>query len=359
MKVYVLVIVGMLMLVSKSIADVDQFFLNDGKYHLVDDGRYSTGDVFLDEYTPNYPGTHVELVSPGVIGGFVVGYNNSKITITSGGLAGVSAKGNCKAVINDGIVGMGAHVDDFAELTINGGTIEGISGTGVEAWNNGYASIYGGTINGLLRTWGDGFIELHGQFSVDGVVLQNYESLRDYGTRITDSNYEWLTGTVTGRLADGSIFESEYYIMEFDYWNPITPNGDIIACVEPLISSVVPSGGETYLAGDQLEIKWFCQSGIENVKIEFSADFGQIWTEIATVAASDLSYLWTTPQVNSQWCLVRITDVDMPYIYGDSDDSFTVYVCTLEADVTGDCMVNIQDFAIFVSEWLEDSNPFE
>ncbi len=338
--------------------DAGQVFLNDGDHHLVDDDRYDGDDVFLDDGVSVYPGTHLELESPGVIGGFVVGYNNSRITITSGGLSGVSAKGNCKAVINDGIVALAAHVDDSAELRINGGTIGGMSGEGVEAWNNGYADIHGGSLHGLLRTWGDGFIELHGAFSVDGNVLSNYESLRNYGTLVATADGEWQTGIVTGRLADGTIIESEYFIMVFNYWGP-TSNGDIVVYIEPLISSVVPDGGEVFVAGDQAEIKWYCKAGIETVKLEYSADFGQTWFDIASVPASDMSYFWTIPQINSQFCLIRISDFEVPFISSVSGDSFTIYICPLDSDLTGDCKVNMQDLAVFVSEWLIDANPFQ
>ena len=332
----------------------EQVFLSDGGYHLVDDDRYSGDEIFLDEGAPVYPGTHLELKAPGVIGGYVVGFNASRITITSGGLSGVWADGSCRAVINGGIVGMSAQANNSGELIVHGGVVGGE----VEARINGYVNIDGGAIEGPLRTWGDGFIELHGVFSVSGNVLDNYESLRNYGTIETDENGEWLTGTVSGRLADGAIFESDYLIMDNDYWGP-RPNGDIIVQLEPMLDIIMPDGGQDYIAGDQVEIEWWAQSGLDLVRLEYSTDIGENWIEIGTMAASAMSYSWTAPQVNSNECLVRITDVDVPFIYAESDDVFTIYICTLESDVTGDCRVDMHDLAVFVGEWLDNGNPFK
>jgi len=73
------------------------------------------------------------------------------------------------------------------------------------------------------------------------------------------------------------------------------------------ITLVAPNGDENWLSGSDHMITWTSTALTEDIVIEFSSDNGSNWSDVATVAASDLSYDWTVPEVVSSECLVKIT----------------------------------------------------
>jgi hypothetical protein len=88
-----------------------------------------------------------------------------------------------------------------------------------------------------------------------------------------------------------------------------------------------PTGG-TWQGGSTLAITWNASPGIGTAWLEYSLDFGNTWTWLATLPdASVDSYLWSVPNVNSTGVLVRITDADEPWRQDTSDTPLTfVYV---------------------------------
>ncbi len=119
-----------------------------------------------------------------------------------------------------------------------------------------------------------------------------------------------------------------------------------------------PNGGEELVAGSTNDITWETTGIVENVFLEYSTNNGTDWTGINTVTNTGV-YQWEVPQENSNECLVRIKDASYPAAVDTSDDVFTIYVCTLAYDLNHDCFVNLSDFALLVSEWLDCGNPFD
>ncbi|NJD22614.1 MAG: T9SS type A sorting domain-containing protein [Melioribacter sp.] len=69
-----------------------------------------------------------------------------------------------------------------------------------------------------------------------------------------------------------------------------------------------PNGGENWQAGTAQNIKW-TNSGVTNVKIEYSKDNGTSWSIIiANTMASNGNYTWTIPNNHSTNCIVKISD---------------------------------------------------
>ena len=114
-----------------------------------------------------------------------------------------------------------------------------------------------------------------------------------------------------------------------------------------------PNGGEQLNRNTQYEITWESYENIDTVVFAYSTDNGQVWKDIDTVANNG-SYQWTIPQEDSNQCLVRVSDVNNSDIYDVSDNVFRIYECTLQYDLNGDCVVNLADFALLVSEYLQD-----
>ena len=124
------------------------------------------------------------------------------------------------------------------------------------------------------------------------------------------------------------------------------------------IKILSPNGGEQLDRTSQYEITWDSYGNIETVVLAYSTDNGQGWNNIDTVANNG-AYQWTIPQENSNQCLVRVSDVSDSDIYDISDGVFRIYECTLLYDLNDDCEVNMADFALLASEYLQNGvlNP--
>jgi len=126
------------------------------------------------------------------------------------------------------------------------------------------------------------------------------------------------------------------------------------------LTLIKPNGGEKLIAGRIYTIEWQSSGSINQVLIEYSDSNGVSWTAVAPAnAGNNRRYNWLVPTVNSQECLVRISDASEPGVSDVSDAVFTIYQCTLNFDVTGDCIVDMRDFASLACEWLQCGNPFD
>ena len=146
------------------------------------------------------------------------------------------------------------------------------------------------------------------------------------------------------------------------------------AVPKPILLS--PNGGETIAAESTLPITWKTLegAGTNSVRIRCSLDAGQTWYPVA-LAPNIGSYRWSVPPVDSNQCLIRIQDRDNASLYDASDRTFTIYPCPeiFPLDLDNNCYldffdfsilaqipeVDILDFAVLASQWLECANPFD
>lgn len=85
-----------------------------------------------------------------------------------------------------------------------------------------------------------------------------------------------------------------------------------------------PVGGEYFISGDLNQITW-ANTPVENIKIDFSSDNGSIWTELtANSPASSGSFAWTVPNISSNLCLIKITDISNTEIFDVSESTFEI-----------------------------------
>jgi hypothetical protein len=146
----------------------------------------------------------------------------------------------------------------------------------------------------------------------------------------------------------------------------------------PIILS--PNGGENLAAPSVCPIAWKTVEGadIEHVLLEYSSDNGQSWEDI-NICENTGSYEWDVPAVDSNQCLVRISDLADGAVGETSDGAFTIFQCQRElaGDLNGDCYVDWLDFAILAGDlngdrytdgldltiladdWLKCANPFD
>jgi hypothetical protein len=127
--------------------------------------------------------------------------------------------------------------------------------------------------------------------------------------------------------------------------------------VTPKLIVLSPNGGENLSAAAKYTISWKKIEGTKTnyVIIEYSLDNGQTWQKIDGSPNTGW-YEWDSlPHINSNACLIRISDLNNTLISDTSDKLFTISKCRskLKADLNGDCNVNILDFAILADYWLK------
>jgi len=138
--------------------------------------------------------------------------------------------------------------------------------------------------------------------------------------------------------------------------------------VENAIEVLAPNGGQSWAAGNTKVITWQSNESISSFLVEYSTNNGQDWVLVDTVLNPDPNEnttiwetFWIIPDVNSQQCLVRVSDESIAYVGDISDDVFTIFVCqqSFFGDLNGDCYVNLGDFALFAMDWLACANPYD
>ncbi len=126
------------------------------------------------------------------------------------------------------------------------------------------------------------------------------------------------------------------------------------------ITLLDPDGSEIIMGGTIYPVAWQTGGTIDNVLIEFSIDNGSSWSEVYPPNVGNTgSFDWLVPIVNSEQCKVRLTNTADLNVYDTTNGPFTIYECTIDGDLTGDCLVNMSDFAIMAFYWLEEANPYE
>jgi hypothetical protein len=101
---------------------------------------------------------------------------------------------------------------------------------------------------------------------------------------------------------------------------------DVSDLVFSLVSLAVtsPNGNEHWQVGKQQNITW-TQSGLSNVKLEYTTDNGTNWmTIVSSISAALGTYQWTIPNLTSTGCKIRVSDVTSNLIYDNSNSTFTI-----------------------------------
>ena len=65
--------------------------------------------------------------------------------------------------------------------------------------------------------------------------------------------------------------------------------------------------------------------------------------------------------MNAVHCLIEISDAASPLTKDTSEDEFTIFQCAsaLTADLTGDCLVDLEDLSFLMNQWLRCGNPYD
>jgi hypothetical protein len=93
----------------------------------------------------------------------------------------------------------------------------------------------------------------------------------------------------------------------------------------PAITVTAPNGGEGLIIGSTYEITWQSTGTIVYVDIDYSADNGKSWQNIAVSVSNNGSYEWTVPDTPSNECLIRVRGSDADEGPWDvSDGTFSI-----------------------------------
>jgi len=132
-------------------------------------------------------------------------------------------------------------------------------------------------------------------------------------------------------------------------------NIELAGTTSASVSLLSPNGGERLIAGC-VDITWENTGVIENVLVEYSPDDGGQWLPIDTVTNTGL-YEWEVTDANSTQSLVRLSDTENHNTADTSDAVFTIYQCALAYDLNCDCFIDLADFVLLISEWLQCGDP--
>jgi hypothetical protein len=118
-----------------------------------------------------------------------------------------------------------------------------------------------------------------------------------------------------------------------------------------------PNGSEKLAFGTTKTISWNSTGSIDNIYIKYSNDNGANWNIIDANTPNDGQYEWFVPEVDSNQCLVSISDANDFAVYDISDDVFTIFQCTasIASDLNNDCVIDFADYAIFADHWLQSN----
>lgn len=135
--------------------------------------------------------------------------------------------------------------------------------------------------------------------------------------------------------------------------------------VSDAIEVLSPDGGEMILAGSEMLITWGLVSGNAPAAVDITFDDATHDPNVIAVDIpfTDYQYLWTpVADINSiDACYIQISDAADGDPVDASDGAFSVFQCDakLTADLTGDCYVNMNDFAALALQWLTCGNPHD
>jgi len=157
-----------------------------------------------------------------------------------------------------------------------------------------------------------------GGVSISAVLIEySTNNGLNWNTIVTvpkSGSYNWLVPIVDS---------NQCLVRISDFFNPsVSDTSDGVFRITD-ISVTVPNGGECLLPNRNYTIKWPVKVSISAVLIEYSNDNGLNWNNIATVPNSG-SYNWLVPEVNSNQCLVRISDATDPCGSDTSDGVFSI-----------------------------------
>ncbi len=235
-------------------------YWDDNIVHTLDSSNQILDTVVLDSITVNNPGTTANMIDGGYVSGSLIAWNNGKINM-SGGTVGFDLRGytnsiitisggtisnNLQASVEAHINMYGGQVNDGAELfnnsTLNmtGGFIPEInpSGNAIVTMSGGTTAHFQTNYSAIIYLDGTDFVVT--DLNNNSTILSIGDRLSDYATFVENGSADFLQGSISGILADGSALNASFQIFNMGDREGVA---DIIITPEPTTLLLLSLGG--------------------------------------------------------------------------------------------------------------------
>ena len=101
------------------------------------------------------------------------------------------------------------------------------------------------------------------------------------------------------------------------------------------ITVQTPNGGESWSSQSLRTIEWSTDHSFANVRIDFTMDGGSSWSTIVNYETNDGIYDWTTPDISSDNCIIKIMNAADYNTNDESDAKFSIL------DISGNMVIKI------------------
>jgi len=141
----------------------------------------------------------------------------------------------------------------------------------------------------------------------------------------------WLNNvhSVFGKIMDGmdvvyAISEVPVDSINNKPYDDVIIDSIRVVTGDPQITLTGPTDGTKWNSVVENDITWESQF-IADVKIEFSSDNGQSWTEVTeSYSAHNRAFAWPATNILSSECLIKISDAANPDVFDITEDPFTL-----------------------------------
>ncbi|MBN1232766.1 MAG: T9SS type A sorting domain-containing protein [Candidatus Coatesbacteria bacterium] len=154
-----------------------------------------------------------------------------------------------------------------------------------------------------------------------GYTTQGYGNWKQIAYGYNSSReYDWLIPDTPSDNCRVELIVDWYYYTYFDQ------SDNPFSIYKGSLNVTSPNGGERWAAGSSHDITWETTGNIPFVRLAYSTNGGLVWHAIAfNIDPKTCLYSWQLPDVNSDYCYVKIAD-DIDEYYNDrSDNYFTIY----------------------------------
>jgi Leucine-rich repeat (LRR) protein len=179
-------------------------------------------------------------------------------------------------------------------------------------------------VDGLKPDYYIGIKAFVSQLTPDGSTLSFSTRLSNLGSG--DSYAYCIDVDAGGSIYLGGYTDENFYTYQgFQDTFGGSADGFVVKIISDTANEITvtaPTDGETWFVGNTETIRWTAPGVIENVKLEYSTDYGSTWTTIIDTTPNTGSYAWTIPAEDSSSCKVRVCDVEAPTIFTCGENYF-------------------------------------
>jgi hypothetical protein len=190
---------------------------------------------------------------------------------------------------------------------------------GGEQWTAGSTQTIRWTINGTIS----GTAPLRIRYTVNGTNYNSIQTVPNTSTSLT-----WLVPNQPSTLCKIRV---EHYNTARQPTDDSNGSFTILANDNPppigqpdSLILISPNGNERWQRGSQQQITWDKFGAIQNIKLEYSLDFGSTWKLILASTANDGIHNWTVADTTWPMTLIRVSDAIDGFPRDQSNSTFVI-----------------------------------